>query len=325
MRQSTTSSLSVASILTLLILVLLPVASGVGLLVPSFYRDTAWMIPQARGQDLVTLVVAEPLLLAAFIGARRSRVAAPLLWMGALAYILYTYAMYSYTAFFNALFLVYVALFSASLFALIDLLVHLDLQLVRQAVRPSMPRRTVAGYLAFVGLFFLAAWLGQIVPALLHGAVPDAVVLAKTPTSAVHVQDLGIVIPLLILAAIWLWQRRPWGFVLGGPLLVLADVMLLALLSMSVFSAQAGIAGALDLFWVFVALNVVSLGVTALLFTHLRRPTVDVIADNNLLPTLGAGTDDARGRTMPLFDRVEQSPESDAVARRSGRTPQAVG
>ena len=65
-----------------------------------------------------------------------------------------TYAMYSYAAYFNALFLAYVALFSASLFALIDVLAHLDLARVRSAVRPSMPARPIAAYLAVVGLFF---------------------------------------------------------------------------------------------------------------------------------------------------------------------------
>ena len=49
-----------ATPLTFLILVLLPLATLVGLFVPGFYRDTAWMIPQARGQDLVTLLAIEP-------------------------------------------------------------------------------------------------------------------------------------------------------------------------------------------------------------------------------------------------------------------------
>jgi hypothetical protein len=288
------------SILTLAILVLLPLATGVGLFVPHFYRDAAWMVPQARGQDLITLVVVEPLLLAALLGTRRSWVAAPLLWMGALCYVLYTYAMYSYTTYFNALFLVYVALFSASLFALIGLLVHLDLALVRAAIRPSMPARIVAIYLALVGLFFLVAWLGQIVPALLRGTVPDAITLARTPTSAVQVQDLAVVIPVLLLAAAWLWQRRPWGVALAGNLLVLADVMLLTLLSMSVFMAQAGIAGALDLFGVFVALTAVSIVVTGLFYAHLGR----------------RGAADARGIAEPRPIQVERPPEPQPVTGR---------
>ncbi|MGZ3638066.1 MAG: hypothetical protein ACXVCX_09555 [Ktedonobacterales bacterium] len=259
-----------ATPLTLAILVLLPFATLTGLFVPGFYRDTAWMIPQARGQDLVTLIVVEPLLIAALLAFRRLPSVAALAWMGGLSYVLYTYAMYSYTTYFNALFLVYVALFSTSLFALIDLLAHVDPAKIRAAVRPTLPRRTIALYCALVGLFFLAAWLGQIVPATLQGTVPEPILLAKTPTSAVHVQDLAVVLPVYFLTAVWLWRWRPWGFVLAPIMLMLADVMLLALLAMGVFSAQAGTAGALDMAPVFGVLALVSLALTGLYFANIQ-------------------------------------------------------
>jgi hypothetical protein len=261
-----------ATPLTLLILVLLPLATLTGLFVSGFYRDTVWMIPQARGQDLVTLLAIEPLLIVALLAYRARPLAATLAWAGALSYVLYTYAMYSYTTAFNALFLVYIALFSASLFALIDLLVHLDPEQLRAAMNPSLPTRVVAAFCALVGLFFLVAWLGQIVPATLQGTVPEAILLAKTPTSAVHVQDLAVALPLYFLAAIWLWRRRAWGFVLAPILLILADVMLLALLAMGVFMAQAGFAGSLDMAPIFAVLAQVSLALTGVYFANIRSP-----------------------------------------------------
>ncbi len=262
-----------ATPLTVLILILLPLATLIGLLVPGFYRDTAWMIPQARGQDLVTLLAIEPLLIVALLAYRKRPIAAVLGWMGALSYVLYTYAMYSYTTYFNALFLVYVALFSASLFALIDLLAHLDPAQARAAIRPATPTRVIAAFCALVGLFFLAAWLGQIVPATLQGTIPEPILLAKTPTSAVHVQDLAVVLPLYFLAAVWLWRRHAWGFVLAPILLILADAMLLAILAMGVFMAQAGFAGSLDMAPVFAGLALLSLTLTSVYFANIQAPS----------------------------------------------------
>jgi hypothetical protein len=253
-----------------LILVLLPLATLTGLFVGGFYRDTAWMIPQARGQDLVTLIAIEPLLIVALLAYRKRPIAAVLGWMGALSYVLYTYAMYSYTTYFNALFLVYVALFSASLFALIDLLAHLDPEQIRAAMGLATPTHVIAVFCTLVGLFFLVAWLGQVIPATLQGTVPEPILLAKTPTSAVHVQDLAVVLPLYFLTAVWLWQRRSWGFVLAPLLLILADVMLLAILAMGAFLAQAGIAGALDMAPVFAVLALVSLALTGLYFANIK-------------------------------------------------------
>jgi hypothetical protein len=268
-----------ATPLTALILVLLPVATLIGLLVPGFYRDTAWMIPQARGQDLVTLLAIEPILMVALLAYRKRPIAAVLGWMGALSYVLYTYAMYSYTTYFNALFLVYVALFSASLFALIDLLAHLDPNEVRAAMRPTLPTRMIAAFCALVGLFFLVAWLGQIVPATLQGTIPEPILLAKTPTSAVHVQDLAVVLPLYLLTAVWLWGRRAWGYVLAPVLLILADVMLLTILAMGVFMAQAGFAGALDMTPVLSVLVLLSLVLTGVYFANIISPRSVVEAE----------------------------------------------
>lgn len=265
--------------LTALVLLLVPVATVIGLFVPGFYRDTAWMIPQARGQDLITLVLGEPLLIVALIGASRGFVAAWLLWMGTLSYVLYTYALFSYTAYFNPLFLVYVALFSASLFALIDLLFHFDLARLRQAISRTMPARAIAVFLALVGVLFLLAWLAQIISATLRGTVPESVRLAGTPSNGVFVQDLAVVIPLLVVSAVWLWQRRVWGIVIGAILLVVSDIIVIALVAMSLFMAHAQIAGALDLLWLWIVLTLVSLGFTALFAAHIHWGQVRTVQD----------------------------------------------
>jgi hypothetical protein len=143
-------------------------------------------------------------------------------------------------------------------------------------------------FCALVGLFFLVAWLGQIVPAIVQGTVPEPILLAKTPTSAVHVQDLAVVLPLYLLTAIWLWGRRAWGFVLAPVLLILADVMLLALLAMGAFSAQAGIAGALDMAPIFTGMALLSLSLTGLYFANIKA-TIDVSARQALKPASLAG------------------------------------
>jgi uncharacterized protein (TIGR03382 family) len=151
-------------------------------------------------------------------------------------------------------------------------LAHLDPEQVRAAMSTKLPARVIAGFCALVGLFFLVAWLGQIVPATLQGTVPAPILLAKTPTSAVHVQDLAIALPLYFLAALWLWRRRAWGFVLAPILLILADVMLLALLAMGVFMAQTGFAGSLDMAPAFGVMALLSLALTGVYFASIRSP-----------------------------------------------------
>src|SRR5215472_17202656 len=46
--------------------------------------------------------------------------------------------------------------------------------------------------------------------------------LSGLPTNPVYVQDLALWLPLIAVAAAWLWQRQPWGYVLTGSALVIS-------------------------------------------------------------------------------------------------------
>jgi hypothetical protein len=60
--------------LTAPIAVLVAIAAGVGLFIEGLYRDPSSLVAQATGQDVVTLVVALPVLvISAFRGSARGR------------------------------------------------------------------------------------------------------------------------------------------------------------------------------------------------------------------------------------------------------------
>lgn len=88
-----------------LILVLGTVASAGGLFLPELYRDTAWTVPQNRGQDLITMAVALSALVAALQGFGRGSARAMLIWIGLLGYMFYTYMGASFAYAFNEFFL----------------------------------------------------------------------------------------------------------------------------------------------------------------------------------------------------------------------------
>jgi peptidoglycan/LPS O-acetylase OafA/YrhL len=88
---SASPSFRVAQTLTALIIVLAAVASAGGLFIHGLYRDPADFVPVLQGQDLVTLL-AMPILAGALLMAKRGSERATMVWIGLLAYVLYTYA-----------------------------------------------------------------------------------------------------------------------------------------------------------------------------------------------------------------------------------------
>jgi hypothetical protein len=86
--------------------------------------------------DLITLFLGIPLLVLSSLLYRRNSVRGGLLLTGALAYLLYNYTSVGFGAAYNDLFLVYVILFSASLFGLVLALSAFDCSLYGGSATP---------------------------------------------------------------------------------------------------------------------------------------------------------------------------------------------
>jgi hypothetical protein len=260
-----------AFLLSWLVMTLAAIAAAVGLFAPSIYRaETAWVVPQNRGQDMVTLlalVVMVPVLRAAQHGSPR----ATLIWLGLLGYLAYTYTGAAFAYAFNELFPVYVALFGGTGAALIAGLSSVDAARLQGAFSDQTPRRSVAAFLLVMAALLCVLWFSQIIPFYTRGELPNMIVQAKTPTVFVYVLDLGVVVPLSLLAAWWLWHRQPWGDVLAGLVLVKAATMGLALLAMTAFARDAGLPIDTVLSIAWIALAAAGLCTSLLFFRRCRH------------------------------------------------------
>jgi hypothetical protein len=162
-----------------------------------------------------------------------------------LDYTLYNYAFYLFGAAFNRFFLIYVALFTLSILALIFGLSQVDARNVGQRFAFKTPARWIAGYMLFVAAGIGGLWIAQSLGFVFTGQVPQFIVDVGHPTSVVFALDLSLVVPFLVLGAIWLWQRRPWGYLLAAISCVKGTVYMLALAVASVWQARAGFPEAL--------------------------------------------------------------------------------
>jgi hypothetical protein len=244
---------------TVVVLVLTAVASGVGLFVDGFYhRDAAVLLPQSFGQDLLTLVVAVPVLAIALWYASRGSRRAYVVWLGTLGYVVYTYATYAIIAQFNELFLVYVATFGLSLATFVGGLSRVDAADLKRAFGDRSVRPYVA-YLLLVAVLVGPLWLSEVLTATLANTVPSSIAGTGLPTNVVHVLDLGVVLPAFVLSAYLLARREPWGYALTGVLLVKGATLGLAILSMAGFMLRAGAVVPLPMLVVFGLLSALGL------------------------------------------------------------------
>ena len=81
--------------------------------------------------------------------------------------------------------------------------------------------RLAAGYLWALVILNGGAWLVRILPGLASPREPAYLRGTGMTTNIVFVQDLALWVPLFAVAAAWLWQRKPRGYLLGGASIVM--------------------------------------------------------------------------------------------------------
>lgn len=194
-------------------------AAAATLLVPGVLRGPAVMNGSARGTALVVLLVAAVVLPASMAAAARGSVRAVVVWLAAVAYLLYNAVLFLLATPFNRLFLLYTTMFALAFWSAATVLHRIDVPAFATRFGPGLPARALAAYLGAVAALNALAWLVQVVPAVLSGGTPASLAGTGLTTVPTYVQDLSFWIPLTVVAAVWLWRRQAWGLVIGGALL----------------------------------------------------------------------------------------------------------
>jgi hypothetical protein len=232
-----------------------------------YYYDTVSMAAQQQVNDLVMLVVGLPLLAVSTWFAFRSSLRGHLLLIGTLGFFLYTYMSMAMLTSYNALFLVYVALFSLSLYAFILSMMSFDMVELPRYFSSTLPHTMIATLLFFVGGFLLLAWLGRVVPPLLQNQTPA---LENTTTLVIQAMDLGLVAPLAILAGFLLLRRSSWGYLLASVVLLKGVTMGLAASTMSINMTLRGVPENLVIMIPFLVITVLDLLMAILLLKNVE-------------------------------------------------------
>lgn len=240
-----------------------------------YAADTVSSAAQMQGNDLVALVVGLPLLAVSAWLAFHTRhgsawsTRGQLLLAGTLGFFLYTYMSMAFYAAYNSLFLIYVALFSMSLFAFILALLAIDRNSLPERLSPRLPRRAIAVLFFTAAAFLTLAWLGRIVPPLLQGSLPA---LENTTTLVIQAMDLGLIVPFSVMAGVLLLKRSPWGYLLASVALMKFLTMSLAVSAMGINMILNGVPDSPVIIGIFLLMTAASLVMAVLLLKNVIEP-----------------------------------------------------
>jgi hypothetical protein len=233
-----------------------------------YFYDTVSSTAQMQGNDLITLIVGLPLLAVSAWMAFRDSLRGRLLLTGTLGFILYTYMSMATLTSFNALFVVYIALFTFSMYAFILSMMSFDLNDLPNHFSDKLPRGWIAGLMFVITGFFALAWLGRIFAASQPGVVPA---LENTTTMVIQFMDLGLIAPAAVLSGILILRRSAWGYLLASVMLTKGATLGLAVSTMAINMARQGVPDSLAIMIPFLVITAATVVMTVIMLKNVKE------------------------------------------------------
>jgi hypothetical protein len=212
--------------LTFLLAILVASSAYCGIFINDTYAHETknWRI-QGIGQDMVDLFIIVPVLILSGISTYLNKRISFFIFGGTLLYISYSYAIYCFGLHFNYLFLVYCFTLGLSVYSFIYFLSVLPKNMIKSRFDDKAPVKLPGAILIFIALLFYFLWLSEIVPAVIQNKTPKSLTGTGLLTNPVHVLDISLFLPGLVMTSIFLLKRNPLGYLLTPVMLVFCTLM----------------------------------------------------------------------------------------------------
>ena len=202
-------------ILSIIVIVLAVIASFGGIVANNIYRDNEMVKAVWLGNDIVTLFIVIPVMIGALFFTLRHSLKAQLIWMGMLWYMVYNYIFYMYGTAFNKFFLLYVLIFTLSIYALILALMKIDLKSLKQKMSSKIPVKWISSYMLFFAIMIGGLWIAQSLSFVFTDVVPVGITQTGHLSGVVFATDLSLLVSPLIVGAVLLLKREVWGCIIS--------------------------------------------------------------------------------------------------------------
>lgn len=238
-----------------------------------YQYDSVGVVAQGKAQDIVTVIMGIPLLLASLFLANRGSFRGRLMLTGTLGYFLYSYISYTFLWTYNPLFLVYTAIMSLSLYAFILCFMTFDIGQMPGRFSKELPVKFLGGFQIAIGILLSLLWLGRIVPTIPDASAP--VGLEHYTTLVIQGMDLGFIVPTAFISGILLLRRKPFGYLLSSIVITKAFTMTTCMTAMIINQLLQKVNMSIAEIILFPAFNLFAVFCLVLLMIHTERTVLD--------------------------------------------------
>ena len=225
-----TRSLTLEYVISIVISIIMVVASIAGILYSSVIYPTEKLSIGFISTDLLNLVVGLPVLLVSMCLTRRGKLTGLLCWPGALYYVLYIYTSYLAIPV-SVLLILHIFLITLSAYSIFRIIVSINGEAVRQRLNGVIPAKTTGYILVSIAILVIVYQIVRIVTVLINQTIPDNLELVQ------WIDDLVVGCPALLIGGYLLLRRKALGYVAGAGLLLMCSLLFIGVIPAMVFQA----------------------------------------------------------------------------------------
>lgn len=205
-----------------------------------YAHDSYFMAPIFRGTDFTILFFAIPTLIIALVrDVQKNKLKNRLFLTSVLSIFTYYSASIAFGVTYNVLHLIYIALFSTSLFGLIISISSISKEQVAKSIGNKLPSKGIYVFLTLVGASLFVAWLPDIISSLVSGHSLQLIEVYTTQIT--YVLDMGVLAPSSFICILLLKRQDGMGYILLDILLTLCCFVGILLPIQTVFQVLASI------------------------------------------------------------------------------------
>jgi len=217
----------ITATMTLILSVLTLFSCLKSILDESIYNDvlsvgtiTKVLLVGAKGQDIISIPLALLLATLSLVFLKRPGYKTFITIIGITGNFFYAFGLYVMQGQYTTLYLVYLAIFSLSVYSMVFGLTSFTSEFAIKTSLPKSLRKAISIFLYSIVFMLGLVWVLRITPDIARHIPQD--------TYGVFVLDLGIVFPAIAIIATKLIRNQPYGNILSGVALVKASTVCLS-------------------------------------------------------------------------------------------------
>lgn len=215
-----------------IIALIVGIVSVVGIKYQQNIYQTESLVNTFVPNDIINLLIGLPFMLISLLLVLKGKLTGLLCWPGALFYFMYVYFPYIICVPISFLTILYLIIFSSSIYTLIGVIVNIDGNALDKQMSDTIPVKILGGILTAMGILIIIRQTVLFGNAIIND---KRIVIQEL---AVLIDDFAFGSPALIICGVLLWNKKSLGYIIAPGLYLVNGILSVGLIPFMIIQSH---------------------------------------------------------------------------------------